>query len=390
MVSVGDEVKHNTWLVSSTVQSWTRTMERSSLEAKKASASEVTIKSLLAVLCDAAIVVCENVTLTAPSMQFAHFLQRPSPPDGYVGASLLDFVVQPDRERLQQAILSSASGPGTTLSVSVALTRGSGARMPVRMYCISFLDTDDRRGYFIGILEVKEAETSTLGSLQSPFLGQAMPGLELDNVRGHSRMRSVSEACSSVSGESTGSETALVPLMLTHGDEVEVWVDLGKSTLPVLHASSAVTQIVGPLVYGRSGLCDWLDEDASLVLFHDMVEAFDAYTEDEAKVTANLGRLCLRPLHAVRAGIQYAAEVTVDFGPSMEASEESGNQILAILRFKNVGVKTASRRKSRSSRCRGPRSLSSGRGAVQGQMCTANVGQEAVFSEAETAGIIRL
>eukprot|EP00929_Paragymnodinium_shiwhaense_P023225 TRINITY_DN14597_c0_g2_i1.p1 TRINITY_DN14597_c0_g2~~TRINITY_DN14597_c0_g2_i1.p1 ORF type:complete len:666 (+),score=77.17 TRINITY_DN14597_c0_g2_i1:51-2000(+) len=376
----------NTWLVSSSVQTWSRGMERSRLEAKKASASEVTIKSLLAVLCDAAIVVCENVTLTAPSMHFAHFLQRQPPPDGYLGASLLDFVVQQDRERLHQAIVSSANGGGSPLSVATALSRGSGARLPVRMYCVSFLDHDDRRGYYIGILEVKEAETSILGNLQAWHLAEAAPALELETVRGHSKMRSVSETCSSISAESTGAETALVPL-LADGSEVEVWVDLGQSTLPILHASPSVTQIVGPLVYGRSSLCDWVDEDASLVLVQDMFDAFDAYTDskDESMITANLGRRYLRPMHALRAGIQYATEVTLDFSPSMDAAVDTSNQIPVILRFEKIGVKKASRGNSRSSRSRKSRRLLSSRGAVQEKNSSADVpvgDEEVAFFEA--------
>eukprot|EP00929_Paragymnodinium_shiwhaense_P101222 TRINITY_DN6413_c0_g1_i2.p1 TRINITY_DN6413_c0_g1~~TRINITY_DN6413_c0_g1_i2.p1 ORF type:complete len:701 (+),score=86.88 TRINITY_DN6413_c0_g1_i2:66-2105(+) len=352
-----------TWWSSSVVQTCSLTSERSRLEARVASTSEGTIKSLLAVLCDAVMVVDEHLVLTAPSPSLAHLLRCEEPAESSrTKANLVQFVPPADRARVMQQVVSSATVPGTTISVATVLTGSGNYSKDVRMYCVSFLDIYDRPGYVIGVVDGKEPVDSYGQQQLAEDAIQALRnhhGVFLGSPAGEARNAPGSSSVGSTSMESTS-----VPLLPDGYDPsaAEAWLDIGRRTMPVLQATPGMTQIVGPLEPGKSTLFDWLQEDEAGALICNMMDAYHAYADaakDDPGATAQarLGRVRLRPLHALRAGLQYRADITMEMAENPAAQEheerglsefeENGGGLLQIpvrLCFENIGMKKASRR----------------------------------------------
>eukprot|EP00929_Paragymnodinium_shiwhaense_P114451 TRINITY_DN8284_c0_g2_i4.p1 TRINITY_DN8284_c0_g2~~TRINITY_DN8284_c0_g2_i4.p1 ORF type:complete len:674 (-),score=83.01 TRINITY_DN8284_c0_g2_i4:81-2102(-) len=329
----------STCLVTNLVKTQSLSRERTKLESMRASTSEVTIKALLAVLCDAVVVVTESLLFTAPCMQLAHFLIRQPLSDGYLGCSLLDFMDEEDGETLARQIADAAMGPGTTLSIGTRLVDGAGRRLDVRMYCVAFINWDGSRAYAIGILESKDSHSQTFDRVDS--LQAETPNDGIQALHGHSRMHSISEAGgSSLASGSVGAVSIFVPVM-AETEAAEVVVDVGMSTIPILHASPGIVHMVGPLVACQSTLGDCVGEVTMWSLAQEILEH-----EPEENEEVVLGRFAVKPSHALRAGIQYAADVSFKY-----LVEEGGNDLAIPVRItlQNVSVKTRRRSEARSS-----------------------------------------
>eukprot|EP00929_Paragymnodinium_shiwhaense_P021223 TRINITY_DN13904_c0_g1_i1.p1 TRINITY_DN13904_c0_g1~~TRINITY_DN13904_c0_g1_i1.p1 ORF type:complete len:490 (+),score=37.66 TRINITY_DN13904_c0_g1_i1:71-1540(+) len=213
-----------TWLLTILVTGWAINVERSKFQLRAALMREATTKSLQAVVCDAVVTVTERLVLNEPSTHLGHFLVRPPPNGSYEGASFLDFVQEEDRERVGQQITSSSVGPGTALSISTKLIDGNNAPVNVQMYCVSFTDCDDRRGFCIGILEIKD-QSGSVGRVDNCVAGASDGGIPapLDP----DMMRSVSEAAD---GSIASALSAVVPLVRDAG-HLEAAIDLSNPTL---------------------------------------------------------------------------------------------------------------------------------------------------------------
>eukprot|EP00929_Paragymnodinium_shiwhaense_P076092 TRINITY_DN39039_c0_g1_i7.p1 TRINITY_DN39039_c0_g1~~TRINITY_DN39039_c0_g1_i7.p1 ORF type:complete len:632 (-),score=79.46 TRINITY_DN39039_c0_g1_i7:312-2207(-) len=328
------------WKVNTLVQTWTLSMERSKLQVRAATSEQATVKSLLAVLCDAMVSLTGSLMLAAPSPQLGHFLMRHPPDDSYQGAALLDFVEEGDRDRVKQQILSTSRGPGTTLSISTKFINGNGATMDVQMYCVSFTDSDDRQAYCIGMLEVNRS------SADAPSFQGSHDGLSVVFEPG--ALHSVSDP-GELPVDSESVVSAVVPLVLNAGGELEACVDIRNSSLPVLSTSASMTQLVGPLEAGGCSLLSWLGEDEAAVaaVVHRIADAIDRYSEtrEDPLAVADLGRVRLQPRHALRAGLQYIAKVTIDLTSAIDGFNNSNSeQVPVLLRFSEIGMQTASRR----------------------------------------------
>eukprot|EP00929_Paragymnodinium_shiwhaense_P026649 TRINITY_DN15804_c0_g1_i1.p1 TRINITY_DN15804_c0_g1~~TRINITY_DN15804_c0_g1_i1.p1 ORF type:complete len:487 (-),score=69.74 TRINITY_DN15804_c0_g1_i1:233-1693(-) len=338
-----------TWVLSILVEGWTARMERSNLRLRAALTREATTRSLQAVVCDAVVNVTESLVLTEPSTQLAHFLVRPPPNGSYEGTSLLAFVQEEDRARVGQQITSSLVGPGTTLSIPTKLMDGNTAPVSVQMYCVPFVDSEDRRGYCIGILESKA--TSGSACRVDNCLVQATDSLP-HAVLDVEVLRSVSEVGQDLEADgSAGSVVSgVVPLMLDAG-VLEASVDLGNCKLPLLSTSPSMTMLVGPLEAGSSSLKDWFQQEEGVVVLRLIAEAVERYGSrgEEALAVANIGQVRLQPRHTLRAGLQYVADVSVDMRDLIQdafddGSDGSARPIPVVLRFSNIGMQRAPRR----------------------------------------------
>eukprot|EP00929_Paragymnodinium_shiwhaense_P074988 TRINITY_DN38349_c0_g1_i2.p1 TRINITY_DN38349_c0_g1~~TRINITY_DN38349_c0_g1_i2.p1 ORF type:complete len:338 (-),score=34.73 TRINITY_DN38349_c0_g1_i2:259-1272(-) len=303
-------------------------------------------KSLLAVLCDAVVVVDADLNFRMPSPQIAHFLLRQPPQNCYQGSSFLDFVEQSDRDRIGQQVLSLATGAGTTLSVSTRLIDGNGSAVQVQVYCTCFLDEDDLRWYVLGILEVRDLQTSPGDRADSIAVDDVTQSMGV--IPGFSVLQSVSESGapseSIVSGEST--ETAMVPLTIDH-DALVIIINISEPTVPVMKASLQITHMSGPLVYGESSFLEWFRPGDAGDVISDISAAFGAFVEAPSTTTSVvslLSRISLQPPHAQRAGLRYTMSATVDMTHLLH-DDLDGDVVPVCLRFHDVSVRQKSRKK---------------------------------------------
>eukprot|EP00929_Paragymnodinium_shiwhaense_P003958 TRINITY_DN10466_c1_g1_i8.p1 TRINITY_DN10466_c1_g1~~TRINITY_DN10466_c1_g1_i8.p1 ORF type:complete len:621 (-),score=54.70 TRINITY_DN10466_c1_g1_i8:174-2036(-) len=329
----------------SVVNTWTYEAARARMEAVASSASEETVRSLIAVICDAIVTLSKDMIMSSPCSSFAHFLLRKPPTGGYEGVSFLAFVEETSRERVEEQIASAAMGPGTAVSVSTKLVDGNQSLVKVTLYCVSFVDSDGCPACIIGVLEVKN----------EGFAGDARPdtlefaGLEdtLSALRGCGTLPSVSEADRDSAQSVDSAESAVVPLIVDgDANEVAFSIDIGDSTLPVQTMSLAASHMVGPLVAGSSSMLDWIrGKDAS-----DFVEllwlAYSDYSDEQSDktVSVDLGKVSLQPLHARRAGLEYVGKASIDFTAS---PLDDASCIPAVLRISQVGMKRLSRKRRR-------------------------------------------
>eukprot|EP00929_Paragymnodinium_shiwhaense_P087570 TRINITY_DN47713_c0_g1_i2.p1 TRINITY_DN47713_c0_g1~~TRINITY_DN47713_c0_g1_i2.p1 ORF type:complete len:524 (+),score=81.23 TRINITY_DN47713_c0_g1_i2:45-1574(+) len=335
-----------TWLVSNVVQGWTRSMERSKLEAKAASRSEAPIKSLQTVLCDAVVSVDENLVLTNPSSQLGHYLLRYPPNNSYEGTSLLNFVDEPDRERVKEQIQSVTPGPGSSILVVAKVIDGNQSALNVQMYCVAFLDVDDCLGYCIGIREVK-GDAAGPGRADSL---DASSGVGIPDVR--RTLPSVSESGYESANDSDAS--SVVPLVTSTG-AFEATIDVTNTHLPIMSASASMTQLVGPLCSAEDSFLDWIAEDMRADLVLRISDAIDRHAAagHSSPGMESLGRVRLQPRHALRAGLQYIANVSIDIGKAKKASSRAGAStgnavcLPVVFRFSEIGLKKLAKRRKR-------------------------------------------
>eukprot|EP00929_Paragymnodinium_shiwhaense_P026653 TRINITY_DN15804_c0_g2_i2.p1 TRINITY_DN15804_c0_g2~~TRINITY_DN15804_c0_g2_i2.p1 ORF type:complete len:621 (-),score=72.20 TRINITY_DN15804_c0_g2_i2:579-2441(-) len=335
-----------TWVCCILVAGWTAHVERSKLRLRAALTREATTKSLQAVVCDAVVNVTEALVLTEPSTQLGNFLVCPPPNGSYEGTSLLAFVQEEDRERVGQQVTSSLVGPGTTLSISTKLVDGNKALVSVQMYCVPFIDCEDRRGYCIGILEVKDTSGSTC-RLDNCVV-QAHDGVPHPAMLAADFMRSVSEVGADPAADCSAESvvSGVVPLVMDAG-VLEASVDLSDAKLLILSTSPSMTMLAGPLQAGSSSLVDWFRQEEGAVVLELMAEALKRYARrrEALLAVANLGQVRLQPRHTLRAGLQYVADLTLDMTKTFpDDSDGSASQIPVVLRFSNIGMQKASKR----------------------------------------------
>eukprot|EP00929_Paragymnodinium_shiwhaense_P035321 TRINITY_DN19081_c0_g1_i1.p1 TRINITY_DN19081_c0_g1~~TRINITY_DN19081_c0_g1_i1.p1 ORF type:complete len:599 (-),score=49.89 TRINITY_DN19081_c0_g1_i1:256-2052(-) len=334
-----------TCVLSTIATAWTIEIERSKLQSRSSATTEAAIRSLQAVVCDAVVSINESLLLVGPNLSLANFLMRQPPSCSYENTSLLDFVVEDDRDRVQEQIKSSVTGPGATLSISTRLIDGNCALVRVLIYCVAYLDCNDRRGYCIGILEVKDP----LGISSS---GRAdNTDAQSDDLAG----RLVQEALCSVSEAAGNHEDAdsvlsavVVPLAGSPGTH-QISFDLLDPRLSIRSMSASVTHLVGPLADGNNSFMDWFNDAEVAASVNRIAVAVDRYaaTRDPALAVISMGRFRMQPTHAVRAGLQYLVDLEVDMTHSLDRRNEPGLPVL--VRFSNVGMQKATRNSRLSS-----------------------------------------
>eukprot|EP00929_Paragymnodinium_shiwhaense_P046051 TRINITY_DN23473_c0_g1_i3.p1 TRINITY_DN23473_c0_g1~~TRINITY_DN23473_c0_g1_i3.p1 ORF type:complete len:523 (+),score=105.61 TRINITY_DN23473_c0_g1_i3:415-1983(+) len=350
-----------TWCVASVMETWNYAAVRSNLELKKSSTSEGTVKSILSVMCDAVVEVDRDLRMTTASTELAKFLLRHPLNDSYKGGSLLEFVESPDRERVKERISTSSIGHGTTVALSTKLIDGSGTALNVQMYCTCFIGIDDCRAYVIGILEVKDPQYLNSRADTIPLEDSASAGSfeSLQGVRGSGALHAASEHTDSVhTSDSTDSEA--VPLV-TGGQDLELWIDLADSSLPVLAATPAITHMAGPECQAGESLLRWLKKPGEAEgLVRELSNAFDRFiaNPNESTALAKLNSLHLQPPHARRAKLEYKVQANVNMLSLLEHGM-NGGPVRVCLEFDNVCVKKARDKKKSEKKRKRARSSSS-------------------------------
>eukprot|EP00929_Paragymnodinium_shiwhaense_P090868 TRINITY_DN50963_c0_g1_i2.p1 TRINITY_DN50963_c0_g1~~TRINITY_DN50963_c0_g1_i2.p1 ORF type:complete len:479 (-),score=96.39 TRINITY_DN50963_c0_g1_i2:113-1351(-) len=334
------------WCVSIIVDCWNYATVRANLQAQASSTSEGTVKALLVVLCDAVVTVDMDLAFCTHGMEIASFLVRRPLNNSYEGTSLLDLVEEDDRHRVREQITAALMGHGTTLSLSTRLIDGNGNALSVQMYCTCFVDINDCRCYVIGILELKDAMygNQRQDTLAVDYLDDTMNG-----IRGSGALHSVSEADRD-SFKSEG-ESVTVPLC-TDAEEVEFWIDIAEGSLPVVNANLVAATIVGPLssTIGASFM-DWLRQSDSAEVVRLIAGGWDRFVASPRHTKADLGWWHLRPPHALRAGLEYKARMTLDMSRVVR-NDLLGAQICVCIRCYDIGVQTLRRKLKKTVRSR--------------------------------------
>eukprot|EP00929_Paragymnodinium_shiwhaense_P080358 TRINITY_DN41904_c0_g1_i1.p1 TRINITY_DN41904_c0_g1~~TRINITY_DN41904_c0_g1_i1.p1 ORF type:complete len:842 (-),score=69.67 TRINITY_DN41904_c0_g1_i1:98-2623(-) len=325
----------STWSVSALVKRWNETTVRANLKAKASTTNEATINSMLVVLCDVVVTLGDDLTFSGASIQMAQFLLRQPLNNSYDGVSFLDLVDEEDRPRVREQITSSLIGHGTTLSLSTRLLDGHGSYVMVQMYCTCFLDIYDCRAYVIGILEIRDSEHSRRQDTNA----LQFPGLEhdaLNGVRGSGALHSVSEADSFRTADASSAEA--VPLV-TENAKLEIWIDIADERLPVVETSVLMRAITGPSSDDSVSFLGWLRSSKADAVVNLLAEAFYRFSANpvDAFATAELGKIALRPPHAMRAGLEYVADVTADLANSLQLT--ATGKSLVCLRSTDVGIR---------------------------------------------------
>eukprot|EP00929_Paragymnodinium_shiwhaense_P103138 TRINITY_DN6641_c0_g1_i8.p1 TRINITY_DN6641_c0_g1~~TRINITY_DN6641_c0_g1_i8.p1 ORF type:complete len:557 (-),score=63.95 TRINITY_DN6641_c0_g1_i8:730-2400(-) len=295
------------WAISTIVETWNYATVRSTLEAKKSSTSEETVKSILVVMCDSVVTVDNDLVLDRPSSGFAHFLLRRPPNNSYQGVSLLDFIGTNDRQRIQEQLTASSMTPGMALSLTTTLIDGSGAALNVQMYCTCFIDIHGDRAYVIGILEVKDPSYE-IGRGDRFALGDdCIEGLQ--TLRGMGALHAASEPDRATNASVRSDDSAATLLAIDH-DQYEAFIDLQGEKWPIIGTSLRMRQFSGPQSGRRVYFAEWLrDTDAAYIVAR-ITEAFEQFREDGSRYElAHLGKVLFQPPHSKQeAGIECVGE----------------------------------------------------------------------------------
>eukprot|EP00929_Paragymnodinium_shiwhaense_P012144 TRINITY_DN11885_c0_g1_i10.p1 TRINITY_DN11885_c0_g1~~TRINITY_DN11885_c0_g1_i10.p1 ORF type:complete len:776 (+),score=92.86 TRINITY_DN11885_c0_g1_i10:175-2502(+) len=332
--------------VSLLVTNWNYATVRANLKAKASSTNEATVKSLLVVLCDAMVVVDSDLVFTSASMEMAHFLLRRPLNNSYEGTSFLQFVPQDARQQVSESLTSSGLGHGRTVSLQTTLLDGHGAEIQVQLYCVCFLDIFDCRGFVIGLLEIRDA-----GCLQRQD-ALALENLHavhqdaLNGMRGSGALHSVSETDGFKAPARSEGETS-VPLAVG-STELEIWIDIADDKLPVIEMSMTMTHIAGPQSDEPVSLFEWLRKKQAESMVSRISAAYDeicAAQPQEVSPTTALGKVTLRPPHALHAGLEYViADMTADMARSLQFSESG--KLLVCLRGNDIRIRNLTRKRS--------------------------------------------
>eukprot|EP00929_Paragymnodinium_shiwhaense_P056011 TRINITY_DN28039_c0_g1_i1.p1 TRINITY_DN28039_c0_g1~~TRINITY_DN28039_c0_g1_i1.p1 ORF type:complete len:625 (-),score=83.51 TRINITY_DN28039_c0_g1_i1:303-2177(-) len=335
-----------TWTVSTIVDAWNYASVRANLQAKASSTSEVTVKAILVVLCDAVVTVDKDLAFCTHAMEIASFLVRRPLNNSYKGCSLLELVEEDDRDHVRSRITAALMGHGTALSFSTRLIDGNGNPLSVQMYCTCFIDINDCRCYVIGILEVKEDVTS--GSNQREDVFAVEYSLESSNgLRGSGALHSASEMdCDSF--KSVEESSVDIPLV-TEEEEVEIWIDIAEGSMPVVNTNLLARAIIGPQAPNGTSFLEWLRAGDAAEVVHRIGDGWDRYTEDSSRSQVDIGVWHLRPRHAMRAGLEYKARMTLDM-TRVVRNELFGTQICVCIRCDYIGVQTLQRKTRKKQR----------------------------------------
>eukprot|EP00929_Paragymnodinium_shiwhaense_P045555 TRINITY_DN23260_c0_g2_i4.p1 TRINITY_DN23260_c0_g2~~TRINITY_DN23260_c0_g2_i4.p1 ORF type:complete len:631 (+),score=75.63 TRINITY_DN23260_c0_g2_i4:89-1981(+) len=321
------------------VELWSRASLRSRLKATAATTTTSRVKALMSMMCSSVVAVDRNLLLMEPSLQLADFLFRRPPSNSYKDTSLLQFVAEDDREYVRKQINPLSTGGEIPLSVSAKLVDGNGSKIRVRMYCTDITTEHGDKGYCIGILDDKG--TALEGPMEDPqnSMGVASED-DLGDLRGFAAaLQSASERDSESDATSmTGTSVASMEVQEARNGSApfEVWVDMQHAQLPILQASAALLQIVGPIQPGQSTLIDWAPD-----LLAGLTMAFESYMIDssEALSKVDIGRVRLEPKTAQAACLWYTARVTADFSKVQKAKRTTHSRPV-VLRFAiTMGVK---------------------------------------------------
>eukprot|EP00929_Paragymnodinium_shiwhaense_P026552 TRINITY_DN15782_c0_g3_i6.p1 TRINITY_DN15782_c0_g3~~TRINITY_DN15782_c0_g3_i6.p1 ORF type:complete len:670 (-),score=100.73 TRINITY_DN15782_c0_g3_i6:190-2199(-) len=321
------------WTVSMAVQAWDTATVRSRLAA---SVGAQNTKALASIMCNAVVNVDENLELADASLQFADFLLRRPPNNTYKGVSLLQFVVEEERQHTRQQIRTTSSTSGTPLSITTKLVDGNGSHLDVRMYCIASVEEDGGIKYVIGLSEVVADPALARVSEQVAEAPESADGLGV--LRGFATPQAAFDEESETSSISASSMASTVaPMGTADAAALEAWVDMSHALLPVTQTNAAMSHIIGPSESDRSTLSDWAPDMAAY-----LVEAFETYMRGpkDAGTEVSLGKVQLAPTLPQPVGmrVRYNASATADFSKVREAYE-TDRRHLVHLRFRNLEMK---------------------------------------------------
>eukprot|EP00929_Paragymnodinium_shiwhaense_P000062 TRINITY_DN10018_c0_g1_i6.p1 TRINITY_DN10018_c0_g1~~TRINITY_DN10018_c0_g1_i6.p1 ORF type:complete len:623 (+),score=54.32 TRINITY_DN10018_c0_g1_i6:102-1970(+) len=338
------------WLVSKCVWIGNDLSVRAELKAKQSSAGETTVNSILAVLCDAVVNVNKDLLFRTPAANLGqYFLQHPACLS-HSGRALLDLVEERDRNRVREQIAVSLVGGGSTLSVATSLLHRNGSLVKVQMYCTCFLEIDDERAYVIGILETKDANHhNTLG--RPDAIDMDSPEESLSTFRGRGALHlaaSENDGDTFEAGTQSGTSTVSLP-MIANESELELVIDLGPATLPILTASTAMKSITGPLPVGSCSFLGFLSPSQAPDVVRRISAILGEFAENQAAArptepTADVATIFLRTPHARRAGFEYKVDMSIDMS-ALAAWSPDDPHVSVCLRFSNVRVMNIRRRR---------------------------------------------
>eukprot|EP00929_Paragymnodinium_shiwhaense_P107124 TRINITY_DN7318_c0_g2_i1.p1 TRINITY_DN7318_c0_g2~~TRINITY_DN7318_c0_g2_i1.p1 ORF type:complete len:613 (+),score=71.47 TRINITY_DN7318_c0_g2_i1:108-1946(+) len=307
-----------------------------SLREQVSSTIQETIRSLLAVLCDAVCSTDEQFLLTEPCLALSNLLGLQGPGNSYEGHSILDFVEGSDRRRVQSHFANAALALGTAQSINTKLVDGKGRSLDMHLYCVAFDDIHGRRCYVIGVKEGEGARGDTV-----PDRGVTEMFEEFRSSR-RQREAEASEGALSIDDSSRSTSSSV----LTE-DVPEAYIDICSMTLVTWNA--AFTMFTGPEEEGRGAFEEWLiapqaQQVPSIlrkICAKFLAEPSGAQMEVPSLVP--LGKLLLQPPLAKRAGIKYSADVFVDL-QSLRGQSISSDACFVRLKFSSVFTRAENRR----------------------------------------------
>eukprot|EP00929_Paragymnodinium_shiwhaense_P069694 TRINITY_DN3515_c0_g1_i1.p1 TRINITY_DN3515_c0_g1~~TRINITY_DN3515_c0_g1_i1.p1 ORF type:complete len:521 (+),score=93.18 TRINITY_DN3515_c0_g1_i1:124-1686(+) len=314
-----------------------------------------TVKSLLAVLCDAVVCTDENFVLTEPCFALANTLLRQTPGKSYEGDSFLDFLEESDRVRVQGHFAEASVG--IAQSIISRMVDGNGAVLKMQLYCVPY-DIHGKRRHIIGVKEGDGSSPNDTMPLQpSRVLFEAYR-----SRRWRPRYGSA-EASTAGSDSTTTSATSSVESK----EDAEAYIRL--SSMEVVTWNAAFTMLCGPEQEQGFLFTDWLvsrqAERFPRVVRRICEKFMNKQSDPEDPTMIRLGTVTLQPPQAKLADLKYNVEVHLDMESLRGQSRSNGN---ACLRVKLCDLTNIVKPK----RPRSPRSPSAG----ETPSCSSSEGQD--------------
>eukprot|EP00929_Paragymnodinium_shiwhaense_P069696 TRINITY_DN3515_c0_g1_i3.p1 TRINITY_DN3515_c0_g1~~TRINITY_DN3515_c0_g1_i3.p1 ORF type:complete len:663 (+),score=94.56 TRINITY_DN3515_c0_g1_i3:146-2134(+) len=366
-----------------------------------------TVKSLLAVLCDAVVCTDENFVLTEPCFALANTLLRQTPGKSYEGDSFLDFLEESDRVRVQGHFAEASVG--IAQSIISRMVDGNGAVLKMQLYCVPYdihrvvqhdclepvcvwlevfatkainhnrsfealqrysspsaiklsdLVTPAIHGKRRHIIGVKEGDGSSPNDTM-PLQPSRVLFEAYRSRRWRPRYGSA-EASTAGSDSTTTSATSSVESK----EDAEAYIRL--SSMEVVTWNAAFTMLCGPEQEQGFLFTDWLvsrqAERFPRVVRRICEKFMNKQSDPEDPTMIRLGTVTLQPPQAKLADLKYNVEVHLDMESLRGQSRSNGN---ACLRVKLCDLTNIVKPK----RPRSPRSPSAG----ETPSCSSSEGQD--------------
>ena len=211
------------------VESYTRSDAVAQLTAVLSSNNETTVQNLLNMMCDAVVLLDEDLKVKTSSPQFDALLLRQTKPDELCGTSFPMFLHESDQQRFRECA-QDVNGNGRSIHVDVQDSGGS--RLTLQLFHCCFKDLFAQTCHIVGVREEYEA------TMQREVLTQSGPSQLF--VPPLPTLRDASSSASSRSDE-------FVPIRSCDEERIAVWFDIFSEELRILSCTAGFTCVGGPI-----------------------------------------------------------------------------------------------------------------------------------------------